>query len=83
MDDVERHERTVNSSELAGHARALQRSKHHPSVSTLFGEKRVFHVFPPEQVVGLPAKGMSISWRENEASQIKRRRGEGGDRGKR
>ena len=28
MDDVERHECTVNSSELAGHARAEQRSKH-------------------------------------------------------
>ena len=27
-DDVERHECTVNSSELAGHGRALQRSKH-------------------------------------------------------
>ena len=27
MDDVERHECTVNSSKLAGHARALQRSK--------------------------------------------------------
>ena len=46
MDDVERHECTVNSNELAGHARALQRSKHTcfattvktPSLSTLFGE---------------------------------------------
>ena len=28
IDDVERHECTVNSSKLAGHARALQRSKH-------------------------------------------------------
>ena len=28
IDDVERHECTVNSSELAGHGRALQRSKH-------------------------------------------------------
>ena len=28
MDDVERHECTVNSNELAGHARAEQRSKH-------------------------------------------------------
>ena len=28
IDNVERHECTVNSSELAGHARALQRSKH-------------------------------------------------------
>ena len=28
MDDVESHECTVNSSELAGHARAEQRSKH-------------------------------------------------------
>ena len=28
MDDVERHECTVNSSELAGHARDAQRSKH-------------------------------------------------------
>ena len=48
MDDVERHECTVNSHELAGHARAPQRSKHTffsitirtPSVSTLFGEKQ-------------------------------------------
>ena len=28
MDDVERHECTVNSNELAVHGRALQRSKH-------------------------------------------------------
>ena len=28
IDDVERHECTVNSNELAVHARALQRSKH-------------------------------------------------------
>ena len=28
IDDVERHECTVNSSELAAHARTLQRSKH-------------------------------------------------------
>ena len=28
MDDVERHECIVNSSELAGHGRALQLSKH-------------------------------------------------------
>ena len=49
IDDVERHECTVNSSELAGHARAEQRSKHTcfsitvrtPSVTTLFGEKSI------------------------------------------
>ena len=49
MDDVESHECTVNSSELAGHARAEQRSKHTcfsitvrtPSVTTLFGEKSI------------------------------------------
>ena len=47
IDDVERHECTVNSSELAAHARAAHLSKHScftptvrtPSVSTLFGEK--------------------------------------------
>ena len=46
IDDVERHECTVNSSELAGHGRAEQRSKHtclSPTVRTLsvpplFGE---------------------------------------------
>ena len=49
IDNVERHECTVNSSELAAHARAEQRSKHTcftltvrtPSVSTLFGVKDV------------------------------------------
>ena len=47
IDDVEGHECTVNISELAAHARALQRSKHQllsitvtPSVSTLFGGKQ-------------------------------------------
>ena len=47
MDDVERHECTVSSNELAVHARAPQRSKPQllsitvrtPSVSTLFGGK--------------------------------------------
>ena len=47
IDDVERHECTVNSSELAGYARAAHLSKHScfsltvrtPSMSTLFGEK--------------------------------------------
>ena len=46
LEDVERHECTVNSSGLAAHARTAQRSKHScisltvrtPSVSTLFGE---------------------------------------------
>ena len=46
IDDVERHECTVNSSELAAHARAAHLSKHTcfsptvrtPNVSTLFGE---------------------------------------------
>ena len=52
IDDVERLECTVNSSEFATHARAAQRSKHTcfsttvrtPSVSTLFGEKRVSYI---------------------------------------
>ena len=51
MDDVERHECTVNSSESAAHARAEQRSKHTCfsltvrtlSVSTLFGEQAPWH----------------------------------------
>ena len=50
VDDLERHECTANSSELAGHARAAQRSKHScltttvrtpkcvDTESTLFGE---------------------------------------------
>ena len=51
FDDFERHECTLNSSELAGHSRALQRSKHqllftyrnnpYSSVSTLFGEQNL------------------------------------------
>ena len=41
IDDVERHECTVNSSELAGHGRALQRSKHQlpSSYSKCLGKK--------------------------------------------
>ena len=50
IDDVERHECTVNSNELAGHGCAEQRSKHScfsitvrtPRVSTQFGDKTMF-----------------------------------------
>ena len=58
IDDVERHECTVNGSELAAHARALQRSKHqlldsyrknsYISVSTLFGKNKLLQKWPLE-----------------------------------
>ena len=70
IDDVERHECTVNSSELAAHARALQRSKHqllntyrkNPSVSTLFGGKNIGRgLQAPQPAQTLSARGALMS----------------------
>ena len=66
FEGFERHECTVNSSELAAHARAEQRSKRScfsitvrtPSVSTLFGEQ--YRVVTEQLWHGLTLKTSSV-----------------------